>query len=383
MADGGRAVDDGHPAPLRRLPLRDLHLAQGARMVPFAGWEMPVQYEAGVMAEHLHTRTSAGLFDVSHMGQVLLRPRNGMDHLALALEALVPAEVLGLPEGRQRYALFTDDSGGIRDDLMMANLGDLLFVVVNASMRDADLAHLRDGLGHAWVEEVTDRALLALQGPAAEAALAALLPAVSSMRFMDSQKLTWQDQELWISRSGYTGEDGFEISVSTTAAESLATALLAQPGVLLAGLGARDSLRLEAGLPLYGHDIDRTTSPVEAGLTWSIGKARRTGGVRAGGFPGADRILRQIELGVRRKRVGLRPEGRQPMREGTEIMGPEGHVGRVTSGGFSPSVGAPVAMAYVDADLATLGTTLTGEVRGRALPVTVVPLPFVPATFKR
>lgn len=202
-------MDDGHPAPLRRLPLRDLHLAQGARMVPFAGWEMPVQYAAGVMAEHLHTRASASLFDVSHMGQVILRPRNGMDHLTLALEALVPAEVQGLPQGRQRYALFTDDSGGIRDDLMLSNQGDHLFVVVNASMRDADLAHLRDGLGNAEIEEVTDRALLALQGPGAEAALAALLPGVLSMRFMDARIIPWQATELWISRSGYTGEDGF------------------------------------------------------------------------------------------------------------------------------------------------------------------------------
>ena len=376
-------MDDGHAAPLRRLPPRDLHLSRGARMVPFAGWEMPVQYEPGVMAEHLHTRASASLFDVSHMGQVLLRPRNGMDHLALALEALVPAEVQGLAQGRQRYALFTDDSGGIRDDLMIVNQGDRLFVVVNASMREADLAHLHDGLGHAEVEEVADRALLALQGPAAEAALAGLLPEVAAMRFMDTRMIRWQGAELWVSRSGYTGEDGYEISVPATVAEALAMALLAQPGVLPAGLGARDSLRPEAGLCLYGHDIDRTTSPVEAGLAWSIGKARRTGGARAGGFPGADRILRQIELGVRRKRVGLRPDGRQPMREGTEIMGPEGHVGRVTSGGFGPSVRAPIAMAYVDAALATPGTTLAGEVRGRSLPATVVPLPFVPPSFKR
>ena len=376
-------MDDGHLAPLRRLPLRDLHLARGARMVPFAGWEMPVQYEPGVMAEHLHTRACASLFDVSHMGQVLLRPRNGMDHLALALEALVPAEVQGLPEGRQRYALFTDDAGGIRDDLMVANQGGRLFVVVNASMRESDLSHLRDGLGQVEVEEVAGRALLALQGPGAESALAALVPEVAAMRFMHSHKMLWQGTELWVSRSGYTGEDGFEVSVPEAQAEAFATALLAQPGVLPAGLGARDSLRLEAGLPLYGHDVDRTTSPVEAGLAWSIGKARRIGGARAGGFPGADRILRQIELGVRRKRVGLRPDGRQPMREGTEIMGPDGHVGRVTSGGFGPSVQAPIAMAYVDAAFATHGTTLTGEVRGRALPATVVPLPFVPPSFKR
>ena len=376
-------MDDGHSAPLKRLPLRDLHLARGARLVPFAGWEMPVQYEPGVMAEHLQTRAGAGLFDVSHMGQVLLRPRNGMDRLALAFEALVPADLLGLPEGRQRYGLLTDDSGGIRDDIMVTNRGDHLMVVVNASMREADLAHLRDGLGQAEVEEVTDRALLALQGPAADAALSALIPGVQAMRFMDSRTIPWQEHELWVSRSGYTGEDGFEISVPASAAEALATALLAQPNVLPAGLGARDSLRLEAGLCLYGHDIDRTTSPVEAGLSWSIGRVRRAGGPRAGGFPGADRILRQLELGVRRLRVGLRPEGRQPMRAGTEIMGPEGHVGHVTSGGFGPTLQAPVAMGYVDATLATPGTSLAGEVRGRALPVKVVSLPFVPPSCKR
>ncbi|TNC72584.1 glycine cleavage system aminomethyltransferase GcvT [Rubellimicrobium roseum] len=376
-------MDDAHSAPLRRLPLHDLHVAQGARLVPFAGWEMPVQYAAGVMAEHLHTRAGASLFDVSHMGQVLLRPRDGIDQLARCLEALVPADICGLSEGRQRYALFTDDAGGIRDDLMVAHRGDHFLVVVNASMREADLAHLRDGLARAEVIEVTDRALLALQGPGAEAALAALLPGVETLRFMDSREIGRDGGAFWISRSGYTGEDGFEISVPLSAAEAFATALLAQPGVKPAGLGARDSLRLEAGLPLYGQDIDRTTSPVEAGLGWSIGKARRTGGARVGGFPGADRILRQIDLGVRRVRVGLRPEGRAPMRAGVELSGPEGHAGRVTSGGFGPSVGAPVAMAYVDAQLAAPGTTLTGEVRGKPLPVTVAPLPFVPSSFKR
>jgi aminomethyltransferase len=335
------------------------------------------------MAEHLHTRAAASLFDVSHMGQVVLRPRKDMDHLALALEALVPADILHLPEGRQRYALLTDDSGGIRDDIMVANRGDHLFVVVNASTREADLAHLRDGLGHAEVEEVTNRALVALQGPGSEAALAALLPGIETMRFMDVRIVPWQGAELWLSRSGYTGEDGFEISVPQNAVESFATALLSRPGVLPARLGARDSLRLEAGLCLYGNDIDRTTSPVEAGLSWSIGKARRTGGARAGGFPGADRVLRQLELGPRRMRVGLRPDGRQPMRAGTEIMGPEGHVGRVTSGGFGPTVQAPIAMGYVDATLAAPGTALAGEVRGRALPVKVAPLPFVPPSFKR
>ncbi|TNC50563.1 glycine cleavage system aminomethyltransferase GcvT [Rubellimicrobium rubrum] len=369
--------------PLRRLPLHDLHVGQGGRMVPFAGWEMPVHYPAGVMAEHLHTRSAASLFDVSHMGQVLLRPRNGLDHLASCVEALVPADILGLPRGRQRYALLTDDAGGIRDDVMMANRGDHLFVVVNASTRDADLAHFRESLGHAEVEEAADRALLALQGPTAEHALGRLVPAVSGMRFMDVAIVPWGGMDLWLSRSGYTGEDGFEISVPATGAQTLAEALLAGGEVKLAGLGARDSLRLEAGLCLYGNDIDRTTSPVEAGLSWSIGKARRIGGSRAGGFPGADRILRQLELGPRRQRVGLQPEGRAPMRAGTAITSPEGHVGHVTSGGFGPTLQAPIAMGYVDAKLAQPGTRLNGDVRGRSLPVSVVPLPFVAPSFKR
>ncbi len=368
---------------LRRLPLHHLHVSRGARMVPFAGWEMPLQYPDGLMAEHLHTRAAASLFDVSHMGQVLLRPQHGPERLVLALEALTPADIAGTAEGRQRYALLTDDLGGILDDVMVANRGDHLLVVVNASMREADLAHLRDALSGAAVEEVTDRALLALQGPAAEGALAALLPGVAAMRFMDSAVAEWQGQRLWVSRSGYTGEDGFEVSVPAAAAEAFAVALLDRPGVRPAGLGARDSLRLEAGLCLHGQDIDRTTSPVEAGLDWSIGRARRAGGARHGGFPGAERILRQIELGPRRRRVGLRPEGRQPMRAGTELMGPDGAVGRVTSGGFGPTLGAPVAMGYVEARLAAPGTRLAGEVRGKALPCVVSPLPFVPPSFKR
>jgi aminomethyltransferase len=376
-------MDDAHAATLKALPLRDLHLAHGAKLVPFAGWEMPVQYAPGVMAEHLHTRSAASLFDVSHMGQVLLRPRESMDRLVAAFEALVPADIAGLPQGRQRYALLTSDEGGIRDDLMVAHRGDHLLVVVNASMREADLAHLRDALGASQVEEVTDRALLALQGPGSEAALAALVPRAAAMRFMDAVALAWQSAELWISRSGYTGEDGYEISVPLRHAEGLAQALLAQPGVLPAGLGARDSLRLEAGLPLYGSDIDMTTTPVEANLAWSIGKARRTGGARAGGFPGADRILRQLELGPRRLRVGLRPEGRAPMRGGVALQGPNGHAGHVTSGSFGPTVQAPVAMGYVDATLAAPGTALTGEVRGKPLPVAVAALPFVPPSFRR
>jgi aminomethyltransferase len=376
-------MDDIRSAGLSRLPLHDLHVARHARLVPFAGWEMPVQYDDGVMAEHLQTRTAASIFDVSHMGQVILRPRRDMERLARGIEALVPADILALPAGRQRYALLLDDSGGILDDLMIANQGDHFLAVVNASMRQADVAHLIDALGGSQVEEATDRALLAVQGPRSQVVVSALLPSASTMRFMDMRSAAWDGVELWLSRSGYTGEDGYEISVPLTHAMSLAEAILDKPGVRLAGLGARDSLRLEAGLPLYGIDMDRTTTPVEAALSWSIGKARRMGGIRAGGFPGADRVLRQLERGPRRLRVGLRPEGRAPMRAGTPLSTTQGPVGHITSGSFGPSVRAPVAMGYVDATLAEPGTTLAGEVRGRLLPVAVAPLPFVPHHYLR
>ena len=354
-------------------------------MVPFAGYEMPVQYPAGVMAEHLHTRRAAGLFDVSHMGQVILRPKGDMAALVAAFEALMPVDVAGLAEGRQRYGLFTSDTGGILDDLMFANRGDHLFVVVNAACKDADVAHMQAHLSAvAEVEHITDRALLALQGPLAEAALAAWVPGVTEMRFMDVRVFDTGFGPMWVSRSGYTGEDGFEISVPEAGAGDLARALLSSEGVMPIGLGARDSLRLEAGLCLYGHDIDTTTSPVEAGLTWAIQKTRRTGGMRAGGFPGADRILHELSEGPERLRVGLRPEGRAPMREGTALLDPDGTpLGEVTSGGFGPSVAAPVAMGYVAASHAAPGTRLLGEVRGKRLPVTVVPLPFHPTTYKR
>jgi aminomethyltransferase len=377
-------VADLETTELRRLGLHDLHLARGARMVPFAGYEMPVQYAAGVMAEHLHTRAAAGLFDVSHMGQVILRPRGDMGALALALERLVPVDVLGLAPGRQRYAVFTDDAGGILDDLMVANRGDHLLLVVNAACKAADLAHLQAHLdAEAEVVEVSDRGLLALQGPAAEAALARLVPGVAAMRFMDVAVLPWQGADLWISRSGYTGEDGFEISVPDGHILSLVEALLEMPEVAPVGLGARDSLRLEAGMPLYGHDIDRTTSPVEAGLAWAIQKVRRAGGARAGGFPGAARILGELTSGARRRRVGLRPEGRAPMREGTVLAVGGMTIGTVTSGGFGPSLGAPVAMGYVPVEFSVAGTALTGEVRSRPLPVTVADLPFITTRYKR
>ncbi|MFP4328316.1 MAG: glycine cleavage system aminomethyltransferase GcvT [Paracoccaceae bacterium] len=371
----------------RRTPLHALHVELGARMVTFAGWEMPVQFPTGVMQEHHHTRVAAGLFDVSHMGQVVLR---GPDPAALAtgLERLVPQDVAGLAAGRQRYAFFTNAQGGIEDDLMVANRGDHLFLVVNAARRDADLALLRAGLEPEGitVKELEGRALLALQGPRAETVLAKLNPDVAAMHFMDVGTHVLAGAECWVSRSGYTGEDGFEISVPSAAAETLARALLANPDVEPVGLGARDSLRLEAGLCLYGADIDAETSPAEAGLGWAIQKARRTGGAREGGFPGAARILAELSGGAACARVGLRPQGRAPMRAGVDLFESEeaaAPVGRVTSGGFGPTYGAPVAMGYVPSALARQGRTLWGELRGKRLPVTVTDLPFVPANFKR
>ena len=372
---------------LKRTPLHDLHLALGAKMVPFAGYDMPVQYKLGVMKEHLHTRAAAGLFDVSHMGQVILRG-DDPKAVALALETLVPVSVAGLAEGRQRYGLFTNEQGGIEDDLMIANRGDHLFLVVNAACKEADVARLRAGLEPKGVsvDYIEDRALLALQGPGTEAALAALNPAVAEMRFMDVATVELAGVEAWVSRSGYTGEDGYEISVPESAAVALAEALLAQDTVEPIGLGARDSLRLEAGLCLYGHDIDTTTTPAAANLLWAIQKVRRADGDRAGGFPGADIILPEIASGAPSVRVGLKPEGRAPMREGIDLYESETGgepVGRITSGGFGPTVGGPVAMGYVPAEQATPGTRLYGEVRGKRLPVEVVTLPHVKQSYKR
>jgi aminomethyltransferase len=373
---------------LKRTGLYDLHLALGAKMVPFAGYEMPVQYPMGVLKEHLHTRAHAGLFDVSHMGQVILRPASGdPGDAARALESLVPVDILGLKEGRQRYALFTSPSGGILDDLMVAHRGDHLFLVVNAARKDADLAHLRAHLppGIA-VEPVADRLLLALQGPAAEDALAAIAPAVRDMRFMDVAILPSGFGELWVSRSGYTGEDGFEISVPAVQGRALAEALLARPGVAPVGLGARDSLRLEAGLCLYGTDLDESTSPAEAALGWAVQKVRRRGGDREGLFPGAGRILTELDEGPARLRVGLLPEGRAPMRAGTELFAEEAGgvpIGAVTSGAFGPSIDRPMSMAYVAAANAATGTRLFGEVRGKRLPAIIAPMPFHPTTYKR
>lgn len=371
---------------LQITPLNALHRELGAKMVPFAGYDMPVQYPLGVMKEHLHCRAKAGLFDVSHMGQVILRAPGGYAAVAQALEGLVPVDLLGLGLMRQRYGMFTNDAGGILDDLMLANRGDHMFVVVNAACKAADIAHMRAGLPGIEVAEITDRALLALQGPAAEAVLAGLVPEMAAMRFMDVGIFGSEFGELWISRSGYTGEDGFEISVPEAEAELLARALLAHEDVEPIGLGARDSLRLEAGLCLYGHDIDTGTTPVEASLGWAIQKVRRAGGARAGGFPGAERILNELQQGGPRARVGLRPEGRAPMREGTPLFAQSTGgepVGHVTSGAFGPTIEAPMSMGYVPQSLASEGTELYGEVRGKRLPVRVAKLPFTPATFKR
>jgi len=371
---------------LRKTPLYDLHVELGAKMVPFAGYEMPVQFPLGVMKEHLHTRAAAGLFDVSHMGQVIVRADDGYDAAALALEALVPVDLAGLPQGRQRYGFFTNEAGGILDDLMLANRGDHLFIVVNAACKQADFAHMQQGLANCDVRMVDDRALLALQGPQAENVLVGMVPDVRDMRFMDVGVFDSPYGELWVSRSGYTGEDGFEISVEADQSEALARALLAHDAVEPIGLGARDSLRLEAGLCLYGHDIDETTTPVEAAFTWAIQKVRRRGGAREGGFPGAAVILDQLDHGAARKRVGLRPDGRAPMREGTELFETEATgapVGRVTSGAFGPTIGAPMSMGYVPTAKAGAGTGLYGDVRGKRMPVTVADLPFTPANFKR
>ncbi|SFJ91853.1 glycine cleavage system aminomethyltransferase GcvT [Celeribacter neptunius] len=372
---------------LKQTPLYDFHVSHGAKMVPFAGYEMPVQYPLGVMKEHLHTRAAAGLFDVSHMGQVMLTSPYGYDKLALALESLVPVDVLGLKPGRQRYGIFTNDTGGILDDLMISNAGNGLFLVVNAACKTEDIAHLNAMLpDHVEITEITDRALLALQGPLAETALSRLVPQVTELKFMDSVRITVDEVEWWISRSGYTGEDGFEISIPAGMAVEISEKLVAMEEVELIGLGARDSLRLEAGLCLYGHDIDTSTSPVEGNIAWALQKVRRTGGAREGGFPGADRILSELHNGAERKRVGLLPQGRAPMREGTPLFASEDssrQIGEITSGGFGPSVEAPVAMGYLPTELSKGGTEVFAELRGKRRPVTVAPMPFRNSTYKR
>ncbi|MBY8137822.1 glycine cleavage system aminomethyltransferase GcvT [Vibrio fluvialis] len=363
-------------------PLHALHLEVGAKMVPFAGYDMPVQYALGVKKEHLHTREAAGLFDVSHMGQLRLHGEGA----AAALETLVPVDVVDLAEGKQRYAFFTNAQGGILDDLMVANLGDHLFVVVNAACKEQDINHLQAHLpSGVELEIIDDRALLALQGPKAAEVLARLQPAVADMLFMDIQQVQIDGIDCIVSRSGYTGEDGYEISVPADKAETLARTLTAFDEVEWIGLGARDSLRLECGLCLYGHDLDETTTPVEASLLWAIQPVRRTGGAREGGFPGADIILSQIATkDVSRKRVGLVGQTKAPVREGTELFDAEGaKIGIVTSGTAGPTAGIPVSMAYVRADLSAIGTEVFAEVRGKMLPMLVEKMPFVPQRYYR
>ena len=361
------------PAPLKRTPLHSLHEALGARFVPFAGWEMPVQYPSGILAEHLHTRAQAGLFDVSHMGQVRLAGAGA----AAAFERLVPGDIRGLAPMRLRYTLLLNEAGGILDDLIATRREDGLFLVVNAARREADLAHLRDSLaGLVPIEPLDDRALMALQGPAAAAVLARFVAGIAELAFMAAAEATLLGQPALITRSGYTGEDGFEISLPAAAAAGFAERLLAEPEVRPVGLGARDSLRLEAGLCLYGHDIDETTTPVAADLAWTVAKRRRA----EGGFPGAAIVLRELAEGPRKRRVGIRPAGPAPAREGAVITASDGApIGRVTSGGYGPSVGGPIAMGTVETAHAAAGTGLSLVVRGTPRPAHVVALPFVPA----
>ncbi|WP_426165464.1 glycine cleavage system aminomethyltransferase GcvT [Sandarakinorhabdus sp. DWP1-3-1] len=353
------------------LPLDALHRRLGARMVPFAGYAMPIQYE-GIIAEHLWTRAHAGLFDVSHMGQLLVAPVEDK-----ALEAMLPGDITGLGNGVLRYSLLLDPHGGILDDLMVTRRDHDLYLVVNGAVKAADIAHLRSG--GISVDHRDDWALLALQGPEAVTVLDRLVPGVADLRFMRAGAFVWAGHDLWVSRSGYTGEDGFEISIGVAGVEAFAEALLAAPEVKPIGLGARDSLRLEAGLPLYGHDLDPGTNPIEAGLAFAISKRRKT----EGGFPGADIILGQLLGGAPRKRVGLAVDGKLPAREGALVFAGDVQVGTVTSGGFAPSVGAPIAMAYVAAANAADGTPLEIEVRGRRLAATVVPMPFKPKNYVR
>jgi len=383
-----RAMAEPQPAgELKRTALYELHVRLGARMVPFAGYDMPVQYPSGIIKEHLHTRTAAGLFDVSHMGQIALRGRSGRNaEAARALEALVPGDILGLAVGRQRYTMLTNADGGVLDDLMVSNRGDHFMLVVNAARKAFDEQHLRSHLSQPCViEALNDRALIALQGPAAETVLAKFAPELASMRFMEVRDARLLDAPCVVSRSGYTGEDGFELSVPASAAAALCEALLRDPAVAPVGLGARDSLRLEAGLCLYGSDLDETTTPVEAALEWTIPKARRDGGERAGGFPGAETVLRQLARGTVRRRVGLRPEGPALMRGGSPLFRSETErtpAGIVTSGGFGVSLNAPIAMGYVPSAAVKLGTRLFAEVRAKRLAAVVSKLPFVPTRYK-
>ena len=368
---------------LLNTPLNALHIELGARMVPFAGYSMPVQYPMGLMAEHHHTRAEAGLFDVSHMGQLRLV---GPD-AAAAFESLMPVDVIDLPVGKQRYGLLLTDEGTIIDDLMFVNRGTDIFVIVNGACKVNDIAHIQSRIGsRCQVIPMPERALLALQGPKAVTALARMLTGVEKLVFMTGSAFEWQGAELFVTRSGYTGEDGFEISIGNEHVDSFARALLAQAEVKPIGLGARNSLRLEAGLCLYGNDIDTTTTPVEAGLNWAIQKVRRTGGSRAGGFPGAHIVLGQLDgtQALQRKRVGLIAQERVPVREHVELQTPQGlKIGEVSSGLLGPTANVPVAMGYVDAASASIGTLVNAMVRGKAVPMTVSAMPFVPNRYYR
>ena len=365
--------------PLRKTPLYALHIELGAKMVPFAGYDMPVQYPAGILKEHLHTRAAAGLFDVSHMGQAFL---SGNDPSA-ALERVTPADIAGIKDGMQRYGLLLNDRGTINDDFMTTRLADeaALYLVVNAGTKEADFAYIADKLkGAATLAPQPNRALLALQGPMAGAVLERHSPGIDKLTFMKVVRAKVAGAPAIISRSGYTGEDGFEISIEAKDAERVARALLGEAYVLPIGLGARDSLRLEAGLCLYGHDIDETTDPVEAALVWSISKRRK----KAKDFPAAEKIMFQIVNGTARKRVGIRPDSKAPAREGTEIADKRGRViGKITSGGFGPSLNAPVAMGYVESKFAAEGTEIDLIVRGKPMAARVAPMPFVPHRYKR
>jgi aminomethyltransferase len=364
---------------LRRTPLYALHVELGGKIVPFASYEMPVQYPTGIIKEHLHTREKAGLFDVSHMGQAFL---HGADP-ARAMEKLSPSDFAGLKEGMQRYGLLLNDTGGVKDDFMLTRLAGekSLYLVVNASMKESDLAYIAERLkGEVTVEPRPDRALLALQGPRAGAALEKLSPGIDALNFMRVTRAKVAGVDAIVGRTGYTGEDGFEISVQATDVEKVARALLADPDVLPIGLGARDSLRLEAGLCLYGHDIDETTDPAEANLVWAIGKRRKT----EKGFLAADKIMDRVLNGTAKKRVGIRPDGKAPARDGTEIADKKGRIiGKITSGGFGPSLNAPIAMGYVETEFSADGTEIDLLVRGKAMPARVAPMPFVPHHYKR
>ncbi len=362
-------------------PLHQLHLELGAKMVPFAGYDMPVQYAGGIIQEHLHTRSAAGLFDVSHMGQVIVEGHG----TTAGLEALLPADLEALPENHSVYSLLTNDAGGVRDDLIVTRLGEeKFFLVVNAACKDADIAYIKAALQGPQVTVQENQALMALQGPAARAVLSELIPALAGLQFMQGMAAELEGEAIYVTCSGYTGEDGFELSVPAAQAEAVARKLLASELVSPVGLGARDSLRLEAGLCLYGHELDEHTTPVEAVLMWSIGAARRVDGARAGGFPGAESIFKQRQEGATRRRVGLLVQGKRPVREGQRVLDDSSQeVGLVTSGAYSATLERPIAMAYVSTELAKQGVELQVDVRGKMLPVTVAPMPFVPQNYFR